>query len=85
MSSSEERIRVMLTIRKDYMEAIDEVIAKGGASSRSNLFERVIGAFLEDLRRKRQRGGALGALVGFLLLMGVAGVIAGILGEDDEE
>jgi metal-responsive CopG/Arc/MetJ family transcriptional regulator len=85
MSSSEEKIRVMLTIRKDYMEALDEIITKGGASSRSDLFERIIGAFLEDLRKKRQREGALGAFVGFLILMGVAGVIASILGGDDEE
>jgi len=84
MSFSEERVRVMLTIRKDYMQALDEIIAKGGATSRSDLFERIIGAFLEDLRKKRQREGALGAFVGFLILMGAAGVIASILGGNDD-
>jgi len=69
----DERIRVLLTLRKDYMDALDQLIAQGGASSRSDVFERIIGAFLADLKAKRQQEGALGALVGFFLLMlGVA-------------
>ena len=66
------------------MEALDQIIAQGGASSRSALIERMIGAFLRDLRLQRQQQGALGALVGFFLLMLGAAAVASIF-EDDEE
>lgn len=51
VSSSEERIPVTLTLRKDYMDTLDK-IAEGDASSRSDLFERIIGAFLTRARAK---------------------------------
>lgn len=76
--TKEERIRVLLTLRKDYMDALDQLIAQGGASSRSDMVERIIGAFLSDLKQKRQQQGALGALVGFFLLMLGAAAVASI-------
>lgn len=83
-SIREERIRVLLTLRKDYMHALDQLIAQGGASSRSDLVERIIGAFLSDLRQKRQQQGALGTLVGFFLLLLGAAAIASIFGGEAE-
>jgi metal-responsive CopG/Arc/MetJ family transcriptional regulator len=78
----EERIRVLLTLRKDYMDALDQLIAQGGASSRSDMVERIIGAFLADLKAKRQQEGALGALVGFFLLLVGAAAVASIFKDD---
>jgi len=78
----EERMRVLLTLRKDYMDQLDHIIAQGGASSRSDLVERIIGAFLADLRQKRQQEGALGALVGFFLLLLGAAAIASMFGDN---
>jgi metal-responsive CopG/Arc/MetJ family transcriptional regulator len=78
----DERIRVLLTLRKDYMDALDQLIAKGGASSRSDMAERVIGAFLADLREQRRQEGALGALVGFFLLMLGAAAVASIFRDE---
>ncbi len=72
----------MLTLRKDYMNALDELIAQGGASSRSELIERIISAFLSDLRQKRQQEGALGALVGFFLVLLGAAAIASLFGDE---
>jgi len=79
----EERIRVLLTLRRDYMKALDQLIAQGGASSRSDMVERIIGAFLSDLRQKRQQEGALGALVGFFLLLLGAAAIASMFGDNE--
>ena len=83
-STREERIRVMLTLRKDYIGSLDQLIAQGGASSRSDMIERIIGAFLSDLRQKRQQQGALGALVGFFLLMLGAAAVASIFAGGEE-
>lgn len=82
--TKEQRIRVLLTLREDYVNALDQLIAQGGASSRSDMVERIIGAFLSDLRQKRQQEGALGALVGFFLLMLGAAAIASIFQGDSK-
>lgn len=84
MSSSEETIRVLITLRRDYMKALDALIEEGVASSRSALFERIVGAYLADLRAKREREGALGALVGFTLLLIGAAALASIFGGGKE-
>jgi metal-responsive CopG/Arc/MetJ family transcriptional regulator len=84
IKTQEERVRVLLTLRKDYMEALDKLIDKGVASSRSELFERIVGAYLSDLKAKRQQEGALGALVGFSLLLIGAAAVAAIFGGDSE-
>jgi len=78
----DERMRVLLTLRRDYMNSLDQIIAEGGASSRSDLVERIIGAFLSDLQQERQREGALGALVGFFVLLLGAAAIASIFGNE---
>jgi len=77
-ASREQRIRVLLTLRKDYIDALDQLIARGTASSRSDMVERIIGAFLSDLRQQREQQGALGALVGFVMLLLGAAAIASI-------
>ena len=84
MSSSEETIRVLITLRRDYMKALDALIEEGVASSRSELFERIVGAYLADLRAKREREGALGAFVGFTLLLIGAAALASIFGGGKE-
>jgi metal-responsive CopG/Arc/MetJ family transcriptional regulator len=84
IKTQEERVRVLLTLRKDYMEALDKLIDKGVASSRSELFERIAGAYLSDLKAKRQQEGALGALVGFSLLLIGAAAVAAIFGGDSK-
>ena len=66
------------------MEALDALIAEGVASSRSELFERIVRAYLADLRARRQREGALGALVGFTLLLIGAAALASIFGGGEE-
>lgn len=83
-AAQEQRVRVLLTLRGDYMEALDRLIAEGVASSRSELFERIVGAYLADLRAQRQREGALGALVGFSLLLIGAAALASIFGGSEE-
>ena len=72
--------KVLLSIRKEYVDALDALVARGVAPSRSALVDKIIGGFLSDLRARRQAETALGNLVGFvLLLLGVA-AIAEILG-----
>jgi len=68
-------MKVLLTLRSDYVAAIDALVTHGAASSRSELVEKIIGGFLSDLREKRQSDSALGALVGFfVLLLGIAAI-----------
>ena len=72
--------KVLLTLRKEHVEALDALVTRGAASSRSALVDKIVGGFLADLKSKRQADTALGNLVGFfLLLLGVA-AIAEILG-----
>ena len=71
----QEREKVLLSIRKDYLTAIDGLVTRGAAASRSELAEKIIGGFLADLREKRKPDSALGALIGFFtLLLGVAAI-----------
>ena len=81
MSSERATVKVLLTLRADYVEALDALVGRGAASSRSELVEKIIGGFLSDLKERRQSESALGALVGFFVfLLGVA-AIASIFGE----
>jgi len=72
--------KVLLTLRKEHVEALDALVSKGAASSRSELVGKVVGGFLSDLKAKRQADTALGNLVGFLLLLLGVAAIAQILG-----
>ena len=77
--------RVIVTLRKDYVNALDELVKRGIAPSRNSLIERIIGGFLSDLKEKRQTGNsALGNLIGFILLMVGIGIVASIF-EDDSD
>ena len=74
--------KVLLTLRKEQVDALDALVSSGAASSRSELVSKVVGGFLSDLKAKRQADTALGNFIGFLvLLLGVA-AIAKILGGD---
>ena len=72
--------KVLLTLRKEHVEALDALVSRGAASSRSELVGKVVGGFLSDLKAKRQADTALGNLVGFLLLLLGVAAIAQILG-----
>jgi len=72
--------KVLLTLRREHVEALDALVSKGAASSRSELVGKVVGGFLSDLKAKRQADTALGNLVGFLLLLLGVAAIAQILG-----
>lgn len=77
--------RVIVTLRKDYINALDELVKRGIAPSRNSLIERIIGGFLSDLKEKRQTGNsALGNLIGFILLMVGIGIVASIFGNDSD-
>jgi len=81
MSEDMNREKVMISIRKDYLREIDALVARGAFPNRSALIEKVIGSFVQDLRQGRTNPNtALGALVGFLLLLIGAAAIAEILG-----
>jgi metal-responsive CopG/Arc/MetJ family transcriptional regulator len=81
MSEEINKEKVMISIRRDYLREIDALIGRGAASNRSELIEKVIGSFLQDLRQKRANSDtALGAFVGFLILLIGAAAIAELLG-----
>ena len=72
--------KVLLTLRKEHIDALDALVSRGAASSRSELVGKIVGGFLADLKAKRQADTALGNLVGFLLLLLGIAAIAEILG-----
>lgn len=72
--------KVLLTLRREHVDALDALVARGAAPSRSALVDKIVGGFLSDLRAKRQAETALGNLVGFLLLLLGVAAIAEILG-----
>ena len=67
--------KVLLTLRREHVNALDALVARGAAPSRSALVDKIIGGFLADLKAKRQADTALGNLIGFfLLLLGIAAI-----------
>jgi len=73
---------VLLTLRSEHVDALDALVARGAASSRSELVDKIVGGFLSDLKARRQADTALGNLVGFiLLLLGVAALVQILGGE----
>lgn len=72
--------KVLLTLRKEHVDALDALVQRGAAPSRSALVDRIVGGFLADLKAKRQANTALGNLVGFFLLMLGIAAIAEIFG-----
>jgi len=81
MSEDMYKEKVMISIRKDYLREIDALVARGAAPNRSALIEKVMGSFVQDLRQGRANNNtALGAFVGFLLLLIGVAAIAEIFG-----
>lgn len=73
--------KVLITLRKENLKVIDDLVHHGAASSRSEMVDKIVGGFVADLKARRQSDSALGNLVGFLLLMLGIAVIAEIFGE----
>lgn len=74
--------RVILNIRSDYVQHLDELVKVGVAPSRNALIERIIGGFLSDVKEQRQtENSALGSLVGFIILLLGIGLIREIFSE----
>ena len=81
MSEETNKEKVLISIRQDYLRDIDALVGRGAAPNRSALVEKVMGSFLQDLRQKRTNSNtALGALVGFLLLLIGVAAISELLG-----
>ena len=72
--------KVLITMRQENLNAIDELVRRGAASNRSEMVDKIISGFVADLRAGRQSDTALGKLVGFLLLLLGIAVIAEIFG-----
>lgn len=72
--------KILVTLRKEHVDALDALVNRGAAPSRSALVDKIVGGFLSDLRAKRQANTALGNLIGFLLLLLGLAAIAEILG-----
>jgi len=73
--------KVLITLRQDNLNVIDELVRHGAASSRSEMVDKIIGGFVADLRARRRSATALGNLVGFLLLLLGLAAISEIFGE----
>lgn len=85
MSEQIGKEKVLISVRRDYLRDIDALVGRGAAPSRSALIEKIIGSFLQDLRQRRTNTNtALGAFVGFLLLLIGAATIASLLGGDTD-
>jgi hypothetical protein len=78
--------RVILTLPKERVDALDALVARGAAASRNELVDKILAGFIKDL----EKGGkgekvsspesALGALITFFLIILGAAAIAEILG-----
>ena len=75
--------KVLITLRQENLNVIDELVRHGAASSRSEMVDKIVGGFVADLKaRKMSNDTALGNLAGFLLLLLGIAAIAEILGGD---
>jgi len=72
--------KVLVTLRKEHVDALDALVDRGAAPSRSALVDKIVGGFISDLRARRQADTALGNFIGFLLLLIGIAAIAEILG-----
>ncbi len=81
-----QNVRVIITLPKERVDALDALVVKGAASSRNELVDKIIAGFLKDLEKsgKGERPvspeSALGALMTFFLLVLGTATIAQILG-----
>lgn len=81
--------RVILTLPKERVDALDALVAKGAASSRNELVDKILAGFLKDLERggKGEKAtspeSALGSLITFfVIVLGAAAIIKILSGED---
>ena len=75
--------RIIVTLREDYVQALDAMVDSGVAPSRNALIQRIVAGFITDVKERRQnKDSALGNLVGFVLLMVGIGLLASIFGEE---
>ena len=82
-------MRLLATLPDDQVAILDELVRRGESPSRNALIQRIIAAFISDLRNKRPNKNpkllesAFGALVGgFLFGLGIA-AFAEIFGGDE--
>lgn len=78
--------RIIITLPKDRVEALDELVAKGAASSRNELIDKILIGVLKDFEKSGKKEqtvhpeSALGALITFFLIVLGAAAIAEIFG-----
>jgi len=84
-----ETVRVIVSLPKDRVEKLDDLVNKGAAASRNELIDKILAGFLKDLEKsgtnKRQISpeSALGALITFFLIILGAAAIAEIFGGNE--
>ena len=87
-SQSPATKQVLLTMRADYVDALDNLVRSGAGSNRSDLMNKIVGGFIADLRNKQnpaqnQQETALGNFIAFLLMVvGLAAILKALGGKD---
>ena len=78
--------QILLTVRSEYVDDLDRLVASGAAANRSELVDKIVGGFIADLRNRQtpqNQQSALGNFIAFLLIVvGIAAIIKA-LGERD--
>lgn len=78
--------RIIITLREDQVNALDQLVDGRIASSRNSLIEKIIAGFLSDLKENRKTdNSALGNLIGFILLMLGIGIVASIFSSGEKK
>lgn len=81
-----ETVRVIVTLPKDRVEKLNELVGKGAAASRNELIDKILVGFLKDLEKSGTNSrpispeSALGALITFFLIVIGAAALAEIFG-----
>ncbi|MHA1839676.1 MAG: ribbon-helix-helix domain-containing protein [Candidatus Ranarchaeia archaeon] len=77
--SNTQSEKILITLRKEYVAALDTIVERGAARSRSALIEQIISGFLRDLdpNQSANKQSALDGLAQFFLgVLGGAAVTA---------
>ena len=78
--------QILLTVRSEYVDDLDRLVASWAAANRSELVDKIVGGFIADLRNRQtpqNQQSALGNFIAFLLIVvGIAAIIKA-LGERD--
>jgi len=79
VASQSSTKQVLLTLRSDHVNQLDNLVGAGAASNRSELVDKVVGGFLADLRNKpnpQNQESALTNLIAFILIVvGIAAIL----------